>query len=205
MLGVILFDFLGLTNFAPWNKLQDKRLRWLFVVLVVLTTVAAMSFSTLLGIVRFHLTSPFPPEVAKQIIMWASLAQWLILVPMLIATLLLGWWGLMGLLVMGMIPVVTGIILLQLLKLLLRIVKIALPMGGKVTGIVFNILFMLLGMIPGLLGMFFGFTSMSVEILLKVLTGTLGILVFPFEKFGNWATRLDWVQKNLNIKPPKKP
>ena len=200
MLGMIVLDFLGVSNFAGWDRLKGKTRTSIFV-LTVVTLLSTLIFSFLLALSRFSATVAVSPATQEMLRAWASFAQAAIFVPMLITTALVAWWGLGGLLVTWLAIVGAVVLALQVARFLLQLVIRLLGLGDKGSDVVLKLLFALLELMFSILGLLSRLTQTSVHLLFVALLFLLGVITYPLAGFHGWITRFYWARDTLKLGP----
>lgn len=111
VLGVMIGDLTGLTNLTSWADLRKRKKAKTFLSIMLVTLVTNVLLSSYLVVYRLNLLVNIP----QSIVLLASLAQSLIILPMLITTALL-FNGTQGFLVLLALPLISLRLLLTILR-----------------------------------------------------------------------------------------
>ena len=163
MLGVIMFEILGLTNFSIWSEVRGP-LKPAAIIVVLATAVTAAVLSVLIALVRY----------SEEYRNTAEFAQSTILLPLLITTFLL-FWGVYGVLVLWVAAVGLVQMFIRIFKGVLELSAAAAPYIGRGTAVfatvTFTVVNLLLRLVAGGFqfleegtGPFFKLTSSVVEV-----------------------------------------
>jgi len=198
MLGLIIGDFLGLSDFAPWNDLKGTK-RTAIIRLTVACFVVAVLLSFIFGMTRFYLSTELSKSLDAYLRGAASFAQVAIFAPMLVTTFLIWWRGLAGFLLVWIVIVGSIWLSLAVLQFCLELLMKAMSLGDKGFGIVLTVLLTLLHVFLSVTLASFNLIQTAVRVVLVIMDSGLEVMGWPFARISEYAGRFEVLREKLRI------
>jgi hypothetical protein len=202
-LGMMFWDAAGFTHLTPLSQLKGLA-KGSFIGVVVLTSSFTLACTLLIALNRAPILAElvrlagFDPAVRGEIHRWASLAQSLVIAPVLVTTFMM-FRGVFGLFVLYMVFLSAVSIFLKLTRMLVRMIKVLMVPGVSdafASGFLFavsEIILMCLGWIIGIGLALAATTTQLLQLLLDVVT-------LPPVKVLDWIIP---IIKSLLIRPTR--
>lgn len=167
MLGVIMFELLGLTNFSIWSAVTG-RLKSAAILYVLATAVTAVVLSVMIALVRY----------SEDYRTAADFGQSAILAPLLMTTFLL-FWGVYGLLVLWVAAVGLVRIFIRIFKGILQMIAAAAPYIGRGMAVLATVAFTAVSLLLRLAGGGFEFLGKRTDTFFELTKSVVDVITAP--------------------------
>lgn len=187
-LSLVLFDLYGMTHFIPWEWLWDvwtkrygkesmERFRKSLIKIVITTMVVAPIFGLMISMGRITSFVEVSEAFQKFIDLMVGIAQWLIMLPMLVTTIFL-MWGVTSLLLVYSLILNFFRVVPWVVALLLRVLDVVLRVIGFVIGVLIEILSFIVEKLFVLLASLIKLIRIIIEVIYII----INLLVSPARK-----------------------